>query len=93
MFQRRVAPDVEGLERVEALVRTRFALSSADLVLVGETDGQQPGHPPRLTTVLFWRDGARHRIAVFGPVGGVTADDLPPCWLRPALLDAGGECC
>ena len=99
MFARRAADaaavDVEALERVEALVRARFGLDDAALVLVSDDATDLAGGPPRATTVLFWTAAdARHRVRVFRPAGEVTEADLPPRWCRGALLDLGDiDCC
>ena len=95
MFARRVAADVDALERVEAMVRDRFALDAASLVLVSEDAADLPGGPPRATTILFWTTpDRRHRLRVFRPAGQVTGDDLPPRWCRGTLVDTGdGDCC
>ena len=96
MFRRPAARpgNLAELERVEALVRARFGLDPADLVFVSEEDPRRPGYPALETVVLFWAGGERHRLRVFRPVAEVGAQDLPPAWLRPALLDDGeGDCC
>ncbi len=96
MFARkRAAPDLAELDRIETLVRTRYALPDDALVLVTEEEGALPGEPPRSTTVLFWTDRTtRHRLRVFRPAAEVGAADLPPGWLRGALRDMGDiDCC
>jgi hypothetical protein len=85
--------NLEHLERVETCVRVHFALAPDDLVIVSEDPGRLPGYPPLQTTVLFWSQGLRHRFVVFKPVAMVVAADLPVVWLRPALVEDGGECC
>ena len=92
----RAAPErrnLAHLEAVEDMVRARFVLSPADLVMVSEDPGRLPGHPPLQTTILFWHDGQRHRLVLFTPVAGVGEADLPPAWLRPGLVDLDGDCC
>lgn len=77
-----------------ALVRERFALPGAAVVVASELRCQVPGCPPVETAVLIW-DGAgeRYRIKVFRPLVEVTEEDLPPRWYWPALLDEGeGDC-
>lgn len=96
MFRRTAArpANLAELERVEALVRARLGIDSADLVFVSEEQPRRPGYPARETVVLFWAAGTRHRLRVFRPVAEVGAEDLPPAWLRPALVDDGeGDCC
>lgn len=83
------------LDRIECLVRARFELDAADLVLVSEEPGRLPGFPPWDTTVRFWSgDGVRYRLRVFKPAAEVDAADLPVAWLLPGLIDDGEpDCC
>ena len=78
------------LEAVEALVIRHFGLAPADLVIPRGGDGAGP----QQTTILFWKGGRRHRLVIFKAPGGIGADDLPPAWLAPGLVDDGdAECC
>lgn len=80
--------------RVADLVRGRFALGEAAVVVASELRCRVPGCPPVETVVLIW-DGAggRHRLRVFRPLAEVTEEDLPPRWYWPALRDEGeGDC-
>lgn len=88
-------PEVDDLERVEALVRDRFGVGEDDLVLVSEEAGRLPGLPPRMTTILFWSGRERrHRLRLYKPAASVVAADLPAGWLKGALLDEGeDDCC
>lgn len=83
------------LDRIESLVRDRFALGEDQIVLISQEQLRQPGVPPVATTILFWDDaGQRHRLRLFAPCAEVRADDLPPPWLRLALRDDGvADCC
>jgi hypothetical protein len=96
MFQRLDAPsgNLVHLDRIEAAVRTRFALPAQEIVLVTEEPGTVPGHPPRLVTIRFWKDGVRHRLRIFKRAGDVAEEDLPVAWLQRALIDDGDpDCC
>lgn len=96
MFQRLGGrPDgLAQMDRIEALVRDRFALAPDEIVLVAEEPGLQPGQPDRTCVIRFWKGGARHRIRLFKPLADVDAADLPPSWLRAAFLDDGDpDCC
>ena len=85
---------LDDISRVEALVRQRFGIGAADLVLVSQDIGLKPGFPPLETNVIFWKGETRYRIKIFLPVARVTEKDLPVAWLLPALVDTGeGECC
>jgi hypothetical protein len=97
MFQRLGGtPDnLIHLDRIEALVRARFALPSDQIVLVSEDPCTIPGFPPRDTTVRFWTDReTRYRLRIFKPAAKIGAPDLPVAWLLPSLIDDGDpDCC
>lgn len=96
MFQRlgAVPGNLVHLDRIEAIVRDRFALTASELVLVTEDPGLVPGHPPRLVTIRFWKDRVRYRFRIFKPAAGVGQDDMPAAWLLRALIDDGDpDCC
>jgi len=44
--------------------------------------------------VAFWTaEDRRHHFKVFKPVADVVPDDLPPAWLKDALvIPPGGDC-
>lgn len=77
----------QALERVRAWTRARFGLDEQTTVLVSEVACGLPGCPPLETVIAFWTDGdKRHHWKVFKPVAAVTEDDLPPSWMKPALV-------
>ena len=94
------APDPQqdaALARVEDAVRARFRLPAQASVMVTELACALPGCPPLETVIAFWTDvdssgssGSsavlRHHYKVFKPVQQVGADDLPPWWMKDALL-------
>jgi hypothetical protein len=88
---------VAALERVRAWTRERFELAADAAVLVSEVSCALPGCPPRETVVAFWTENEqRHQFKLFKPVAEVAADDLPPAWLKGALVAVEGlgcECC
>ena len=83
--------------RVEAWTRARFSLPPENVVLVTEIVCGQRGCPPLETMIAFWTDGAKfHHFKIFKPVAEVAEDDLPPRWMKPALVAIEGmglECC
>lgn len=89
--------DADAAERLRGWTRARFALASEATVMVVEVACGLPGCPPLETVVAFWSDdNARHQFKLFKPILEVVEDDLPPRWLKPALVvDAwsGLECC
>lgn len=87
-----------ALRRIRDWVRENFRLAEEDVVSVNEVDCQLPGCPPLETVIVFWTgDGAnRHHYKVFKKAADVAIEDLPPWWMKDALI-AGDEfecsCC
>ena len=88
---------LQALDRVKEWTRVRFKLPQDAAILVTEVACALPGCPPLETVVAFWADAdTRHHFKVFKPVAEVVADDLPPAWLKNALIAVEGEgleCC
>jgi len=88
---------VRALDRVAVWTRARFKLSDDATILVSEIACALPGCPPLETVVAFWTaSDKRHHFKLFKPVADVVEGDLPPAWLKDALLateDFGCECC
>jgi hypothetical protein len=88
---------VAALERVTEWTRQRFDLPDEAAVMVAEVACALPGCPPLETVVGFWTEAdKRHHFKLFKPVAEVVEDDLPPAWLKNALLATeafGCECC
>ena len=86
-----------ALDRVRAWTRERFTLAEDAAILVSEVTCALPGCPPRETVVAFWTGNEqRHQFKLFKPVAEVVPDDLPPSWLKNALVAIEGlgcECC
>src|SRR5262249_44669854 len=86
-----------AIERVRAWTRQRFRLAEETAVLVAQVSCSLPGCPPLETVVAFWTgDVARHQFKLFKPVTAVVPDDLPPAWMKDALVvdeESGFECC
>lgn len=95
----RKSPDqLKALDLVAAWTRARFNLAQDVAILVSEVTCSLPGCPPLETVVAFWTDNGekRHRFKLFKPVEQVVEDDLPPSWMKNALIvpeDFGVECC
>ena len=77
--------------------RERYRLVAEDAVLVTEVACSLPGCPPLETVVAFWTaPSRRHHCKVFKPVAQVQPDDLPPWWMKDALVVPEGfecDCC
>jgi len=79
----------EALERVRQWTRARFSLSEQATVLVSELACGMPGCPPLETVIAFWSDGnKRHHWKVFKPAAEVVEGDLPPSWMKDAIVVA-----
>jgi hypothetical protein len=95
---RKKAPEhLQALDRVKAWTRERFKLAPDAAIMVAEVSCTLPGCPPLETVVAFWTGSEqRHQFKLFKPVTEVVLDDLPPTWMKNALVaieGAGYECC
>lgn len=96
MFRRLrpIKDTLADIARVEELVRQRYKVPEAEIILVSQDPGIKPGFPPLETNVIFFKDETRYRLKIFAPVAEVSGTDLPIGWLLPSLEDTGdGECC
>jgi hypothetical protein len=92
----------KGPDRAAAIVRlrgwtqARFALSGDETVMVSELACGVPGCPPIETHVVFWTAAGRHHFKIFKPLTQVSEDDLPPAFMKNALVALEGfecDCC
>jgi hypothetical protein len=95
---RKERPDhLAAIDRVKGWTRERFKLPDDAAILVSEVACGLPGCPPIETVVAFWTDNdTRHHFKLFKPVSAVVADDLPPTWMKNALVAIDGfdlDCC
>jgi hypothetical protein len=94
----RKSPDqIKALDLVAAWTRARFRLGEDAAILVSEVACSLPGCPPLETVVAFWTAAdTRHQFKLFKPATQVVEDDLPPSWMKSALIvpeDFDAECC
>jgi nitrate reductase delta subunit len=86
-----------AVDRVRDWTRERFKLPEDAAIMVTEVTCALPGCPPLETVVAFWTAAdTRHHFKVFKPVAEVVEDDLPPSWMKNALIVVEGfgcECC
>jgi hypothetical protein len=85
--------DGAALDRVRDWTRTRFALGNDETVMVSEIACAVPGCPPIETHVVFWTAAGRHHFKLFKPLAEVAEDDLPPAFMKNALVWAEGLDC
>ena len=86
----------DAVDRVAAWTRTRFALAADETVMVSEVSCTVPGCPPIEAHVVFWTALGRHHFQVFKPLAEVVEDDLPPAFMKNALIATDGidcSCC
>jgi hypothetical protein len=86
-----------AVDRLTAWTRERFKLPEDAAILVSEVACELPGCPPLETVIAFWTENeTRHQFKLFKRMVEVVPDDLPPTWMKPALVAAEGigfECC
>jgi len=85
-----------ALDRVREWTRARFKLAEDTAIMVSQVSCRLPGCPPLETVVAFWVDDKRHQFKLFKPVTEVVDDDLPPSWMKDALVALDGfgcDCC
>ena len=95
---RRKRPEhAAAVDRLTAWTRERFQLAEDAAILVSEVACELPGCPPIETVIAFWTENeTRHQFKLFKPMADVELDDLPPTWMKPALVAVEGigfECC
>lgn len=92
-FARNEQADGAALARVRGWTRERFALADDVTIMVTEIACTLPGCPPRETVVAFWTaPDRRHHFKIFKPAAEIDGNDLPPAWLKDALVLAEGDC-
>jgi nitrate reductase delta subunit len=91
------SPDRAGaLALVRGWTKARFALTDDETVMVSELACSFPGCPPIETHVVFWTAAGRHHFKIFKPLAQVTENDLPPAFMKNALVALEGfecDCC
>jgi len=95
-FTRKRADDSATLDRVRAWTQARFQLADDETVMVSEVACGVPGCPPVETHIVFWTAAGRHHFKVFKPLAEAVEDDLPPAFMKNALLWVEGlecSCC
>ena len=89
-------PDGSALDRVRKWTRARFKLTDDETIMVSEIACSVPGCPPIETHVVFWTGAERHHFKIFKPLAEAAEDDLPPIFMKNALVALEGEdvyCC
>ncbi len=91
------SPDrAAALTRLRGWTKARFALVDEETVMVSELACSVPGCPPIETHIVFWTAAGRHHFKIFKPLVQVGEDDLPPAFMKNALVALEGfecDCC
>ena len=89
------SPDRDAaLDRLRTWTRARFTLGDDDTVMVSEIACAVPGCPPLETHVVFWTPAGRHHFKIFKPPAEATEDDVPPAFMKNALVATDDlDCC
>ena len=85
-----------AVRQVKAWTRERFGLDDDATIMVAEIACGLPGCPPLETIVTFWTaPDRRHQFKVFKRVVEVCDDDLPPSFMKNAIISDGDDiaCC
>ncbi|WP_253958479.1 hypothetical protein [Rhizobium sp. WYJ-E13] len=92
----RNAGKIDAVRQIKDWTRERFSLNEDIPVMVAEVTCGLPGCPPIETIVTFWTaPETRHAFKAFKPAIEVTADDLPPPWMKNAIISDSSDlsCC
>lgn len=82
----RTAPN-STLALLKDLTRTHFSLDEDTVVMVVELVCAIPGCPPVETVFAFWPENKpRRQFKIFKPPSEIVEDDLPPWWMKDALI-------
>jgi hypothetical protein len=93
---RRTPDHLATTDRIREWTRARFALTEDETVMVSQVACSVPGCPPIETHVVFWTAAGRHHFKIFKPLAQVSEDDLPPAFMKNALIALEGfecDCC
>jgi nitrate reductase delta subunit len=85
--------DSTALDRLRDWTRARFALAGDETVMATEVTCAVPGCPPVESHVVFWSALGRHHFKIFKPVADVTEADLPPAFMKNAMIAPEGDDC
>ena len=95
-FRKKSPGNSAAVDRVRDWTRARFALADDETVMVSEVACSVPGCPPVETHLVFWTGAGRHHFKIFKPLADVVEDDLPPAFMKNALIALDGidcDCC
>lgn len=78
---------LKALRDLKRWTRERFDLAVDAPVMVVEAATTEPGFPPKVTVTSFWsKPHIRHEFRVFKPADEIAEADLPPGWMKDAIV-------
>jgi hypothetical protein len=95
-FAKKRVENGEASDRLRAWTRARFALTEDETVMVSQVACAVPGCPPIETHLVFGTARGRHHFKIFKPLVEVVENDLPPAFMKNALIALDGadvDCC
>jgi hypothetical protein len=95
-FSKKTPGHDAAADRVRDWTRARFALTDDETVMVSEVACSVPGCPPIEIHLVFWTTAGRHHFKIFKLLAHVVEDDLPPAFMKNALVALEGadcDCC
>jgi nitrate reductase molybdenum cofactor assembly chaperone NarJ/NarW len=95
-FSKKSSGNSAAAGRVRDWTRSRFKLTADETIMVSEIACGVPGCPPIETHVVFWSGAGRHHFKIFKPIADAVEDDLPPAFMKNALVALEGidcDCC
>jgi nitrate reductase delta subunit len=95
-FSKKSSGNGAAARRVRDWTRSRFKLTADQTIMVSEIACGVPGCPPIETHVVFWTGAGRHHFKIFKPIADAVEDDLPPGFMKNALIALEGidcDCC
>jgi hypothetical protein len=95
-FIKKGSQNSAAADRMRGWTRERFTLAEDESIMVSEIACSVPGCPPIETHIVFWSAAGRHHFKIFKPLAEVTEDDLPPSFMKNALVAPEGldcDCC
>jgi len=87
MWSKRGASDCAAVARVTASTRQCFAPGADRTIFIAEVARRLPSCPPVESVIALWTaPNRRHAFKVFKPIEAVVGDDLPPSWMKGAII-------
>jgi hypothetical protein len=95
MRSKRGTTDCAAVARAKAWTRQGFALGADRMIFIAAVACGLPGCPPVESVIALWMaPDRRYGFKVFKPIEAVVGNDLPPSWMKDAIIaDEPADCC